>query len=60
VRPHGHLDQIQPTTQNINMTARLTVALAQDWQADIEGGWFQSQSQQITNQTAPRPLLCKA
>jgi len=40
-------DQIQPTTQNINVTARLTVALAQDWQADIEGGWFQSQSQQI-------------
>ncbi len=40
-------DQIQPTTQNINITGRFTRKFSSDWQADIEGGFFQSQSQQV-------------
>jgi iron complex outermembrane recepter protein len=41
--------QLQPTTQNINVVGRLTQKLGTDWQIAFDGGFFQSQSQQVAN-----------
>ncbi|MFL6602028.1 MAG: TonB-dependent receptor plug domain-containing protein [Steroidobacteraceae bacterium] len=40
-------DQIQPPTRNFNFVGRFTRKLADHWQADIEGGYFQSKSEQV-------------
>ena len=39
--------QIQPATQNTNVTARFTQKIGSDWKADISLGYFDSQSEQI-------------
>jgi iron complex outermembrane receptor protein len=41
-------DQIQPPTQNVNLVGRLTQKLSADWQVILEGGYFESKSQQVT------------
>ncbi|GAC1498251.1 MAG: TonB-dependent receptor [Steroidobacteraceae bacterium] len=40
-------DQIQPPTSNLNVTGRFTQQFAADWQADIEGGYFESKAEQV-------------
>jgi iron complex outermembrane receptor protein len=40
-------DQIQPPLVNVNVVGRFTQAIATDWEADIEGGFFESKSQQV-------------
>jgi iron complex outermembrane receptor protein len=42
-------DQIQPPTENINATLRFTQAIATDWTADFEGGYFESKSEQVNS-----------
>ncbi len=39
-------DQIQPSTENINLLGRFTQNIATDWQWDFEGGYFESKSEQ--------------
>src|ERR1019366_9955269 len=40
-------DQIQPATDNVNVVARFTQKFANDWTGVVEGGYFDSQSEQI-------------
>ena len=40
-------DQIQPPTVNVNVVGRFTQKFSDAWQADIEGGYFQSKSEQV-------------
>ena len=39
--------QVQPNTANFNAVSRLTLNLANDWQASFEGTFFQSKAQQV-------------
>ena len=39
-------DQIQPSTENINIVGRFTQNIVNDWQWDFEGGYFESKSEQ--------------
>ena len=40
-------DQIQPATDNVNLIARFTQKFANDWTGVLEGGYFDSQSEQV-------------
>jgi len=46
-------DQIQPSTENINILGRFTQALASDWKADFEGAYFESKSEQVNRPDGP-------
>jgi len=40
-------DQIQPSTDNVNLVSRFTQKFADDWTGVAEGGFFQSRSEQV-------------
>jgi hypothetical protein len=42
-------NQVQPKTENYNLVARYTQALGADWQANVQGTWFRSKSQQVVD-----------
>jgi iron complex outermembrane recepter protein len=39
--------QIQPNSENYNLVARFTQALGSDWQASVQGSYFQSKAQSV-------------
>jgi len=45
--------QIQPPTENTNLTARFTHKFASSWSFDAQGGFFESKSQQVNRADGP-------
>ena len=46
-------DQVQPPTQNVNVTARFTRNFATNWSWNVQGGFFESKSEQVNRPDAP-------
>lgn len=44
--------QIQPTTRNLNLAARFTQKLAEDWQLSLSASRFESKAEQLTAPSA--------
>ena len=44
---YDNYNQIQPPTENINLLARYTQAFGDNWKASLQGGYFESNSEQV-------------
>jgi iron complex outermembrane receptor protein len=47
--------QIQPETKNVNLVSRFTMNLARDWQASVQGTFFESKAQQVRGPSRSSP-----